>query len=250
MIRYVIIDDEEKSIDTLSYMLKHYCECEIEEVGVATNIKDAFDLIKTQKPELVFLDIEMPFGSGFDLLEKFETLNFQVIFTTGFDHYAISAIKFSALDYLLKPININELNIAVKKALVKIEEKSGFDNLNHLLQNLKFPRLNSNKIPLPSINGLDMVIVDQIVYCQADEDYTQIFLKDGSRKVVTKSIKEFEEILMNYGFFRVHHSFLINKSYIKKYTKGEGGTITTDYGHEIPVSRRKKPEFLHWINEF
>jgi two-component system LytT family response regulator len=249
MIKYVIIDDEEKSIDTLSFMLKKYCEYDIEEEGVATNISDAYNLIKTQKPDLVFLDIEMPFGSGFDLLEKFDSLNFQVIFTTGFDHYAISAIKFSALDYLLKPISINELNIAVKKAIVKIEEKTGFDNLYHILQNLKYPRHNSNKIPLPSINGLDMVSVDQIIYCQADEDYTQIFFKDGSRKVVTKSIKEFEEILIHYDFFRVHHSYLINKSYIKKYTKGEGGTITTDLGHEIPVSRRKKPEFLHWVNE-
>ena len=191
----------------------------------------------------------MPFGSGFDLLEKFDKIDFQVIFTTGFDQYAITAIKFSALDYLLKPINIQEVRDAVSKAINNIESKQLNDNFKILLENLRKPKNTSNKIPLPVINGLELVQIDQIVYCHADEDYTHLFLKDGSKKVVTKSIKDFEELLTEYGFFRIHHSFLINKSYIKKYTKGEGGSVITELDTEIPVSRRRKIEFLQWLNE-
>jgi two-component system LytT family response regulator len=191
----------------------------------------------------------MPFGSGFDLLERFDSINFQVIFTTGFDQYAITAIKFSALDYLLKPINIQEVKDAVEKAVKNIATNNITNNFKILLESLKMPKNTSNKIPLPVLNGLELVQIDQIVYCEADEDYTHVFLKDGTKKVVTKSIKDFEEHLTSYGFFRIHHSFLVNKTYIKKYTKGEGGTVMTELDVEIPVSRRRKVEFLQWLNE-
>jgi two-component system, LytTR family, response regulator len=249
MFTYVIVDDEPKSIESLSKIVETYCEEEMELLGTANNIEDAYTLIKAKKPKLVFLDIEMPFGSGFDLLERFDQVDFQVIFTTGFDQYAITAIKFSALDYLLKPINIIELKEAVKKAIKKSISSQDTMNFKYLIDNLKAAKSGSNKIPLPSLTGLDLVQIDTIVYCEADEDYTHVFLKDGTKKVVTKSIKDFEELLTPYGFFRIHHSFLVNKTYIKKYTKGEGGTVMTDLDIEIPVSRRRKVEFIQWLNE-
>jgi two-component system, LytTR family, response regulator len=122
-------------------------------------------------------------------------------------------------------------------------------NFKILLENIKMPKNVTNRIPLPVLNGLDLVQIDTIVYCEADEDYTHVFLKDGTKKVVTKSIKDFEELLETYGFYRIHHSFLINKFYIKKYTKGEGGTVMTELNNELPVSRRRKSEFLAWLNE-
>jgi two-component system, LytTR family, response regulator len=249
MYKCVIIDDENKSIETLSKIINTYCDSQISILGVSQNIDDAYELIKKQKPDIVFLDIEMQFGSGFDLLERFDEINFQVIFTTGFDQYAITAIKFSALDYLLKPINILELKEAVKKAIKNIESVDTKGNFKILLENIKMPKNVTNRIPLPVLNGLDLVQIDTIVYCEADEDYTHVFLKDGTKKVVTKSIKDFEELLETYGFYRIHHSFLINKFYIKKYTKGEGGTVMTELNNELPVSRRRKSEFLAWLNE-
>ena len=249
MKNYVIIDDEPRSVESLHNIVTNFSDFDLKYLGSAHNIEDGFNLIKQTKPDLVFLDIEMPFGSGFDLVEKFEKINFQVIFTTGFDQYAITAIKFSALAYLLKPINITELKEAIGRANKKIEEKSGSENLKVLLENLKLSKNTNNKIPLPSLTGLDLVSIESIVHCEADEDYTHVFLRDGTKKVVTKSIKDFEELLVSYGFFRVHHSFLVNRVYIKKYTKGEGGSILTDFDVEIPVSRRRKAEFLQWLNE-
>ena len=245
----LIIDDENRSIETLSKIILTYCENKLEILGIANNIEEAYPLILSKKPDIVFLDIEMPFGSGFDLLERFDSIDFQVIFTTGFDQYAITAIKFSALDYLLKPINIQEVKDAVEKAIKNIATNNITNNFKILLESLKMPKNTSNKIPLPVLNGLELVQIDQIVYCEADEDYTHVFLKDGTKKVVTKSIKDFEEHLTSYGFFRIHHSFLVNKTYIKKYTKGEGGTVMTELDVEIPVSRRRKVEFLQWLNE-
>jgi two-component system, LytTR family, response regulator len=245
----IIIDDENRSVETLSKIVTTYCEDKLEILATANNIDDAYPLIKNKKPDVIFLDIEMPFGSGFDLLERFDEIDFQVIFTTGFDQYAITAIKFSALDYLLKPINIAELKMAVDKAIVNIENTDYKSNFKIFLDTLKKTKNSTNKIPLPVLNGLELVQIDHIVYCEADEDYTHVFLQDGTKKIVTKSIKDFEELLETYDFFRIHHSFLVNKKYIKKYTKGEGGTILTDLNVEIPVSRRRKSEFLEWLND-
>jgi len=245
----IIVDDEKKSIETLTLIINNYCDETISILGTAENIEVAFSLIQTKKPDIVFLDIEMPIGSGFDLLQKFKEINFQIIFTTGFNQYALTAIKFSALDYLLKPINIIELKEALIKAIKNIDSKNSNENYRLFLENFKKPKNISNRIPLPVLNGLELVQINTIVYCQADEDYTYVFLIDGTKKVVTKSIKDFEELLEVYGFFRIHHSYLVNKNYIRKYNKGEGGTIMTDLDKEIPVSRRKKAEFLLWLNE-
>ncbi len=249
MFSCVIVDDENRSVETLTTIIEKYCDNELVIKGKANAIDEAFILINTQKPDIVFLDIEMPYGSGFDLLERFEEIDFEVIFTTGFDQYAITAIKFSALDYLLKPINITELKEAIVKATRRIQNKSSKNDFRLLLENLRKPKNKASKIPLPVLNGLELVQIDSIVYCEADEDYTHVYLKSGSKITVTKSIKDFEELLEAYDFFRIHHSFLVNKLCIKKYTKGEGGLILTELNNEIPVSRRRKTEFLEWLND-
>lgn len=245
----VIIDDEERSVETLHTIISKFLQDKLEILGTANNAIQGFEVITQKKPQIVFLDIEMPHGSGFDLLEMFSEPNFEVIFTTGFAQYAINAIKFSAIDYLLKPINISEIIKSVDKAIARIDNGSNSnDNLQQLLENIKRPKSKDNKVPLPVLKGLEMVRVRDIIYCKADEDYTHVYLNSVTEKlVVTKSIKDFEELLTDYDFFRIHHSFLVNKDYIKKYIKGEGGMVLTENGVEIPVSRRKKNDFISWL---
>lgn len=250
MYKCIIVDDEKPSVETLRHIIQNYCSDDLTIIGTAGSVDEAYLLIMEKNPDVVFLDIEMPHGSGFDLLEKFTDSSFEVIFTTGFDEYAVTAIKFSALDYLLKPINIEELREAIKKAKKRIESKNSQQNLQFLIQNLKNPRDKTNKIPLPILNGFEFVTINSIIYCESDEDYTYVYLVDSPRMAVTKSIKEFEDLLVAYDFFRIHHSYLINRSFIKKYIKGEGGTVLTDQGVELPVSRRRKTEFLAWLSNF
>jgi two-component system, LytTR family, response regulator len=247
----VIIDDENRSVESIKTILEKYLSSQLKVIGTGNSANEGYDLILTLNPDIVFLDIEMPHGSGFDLLERFHKPNFEVIFTTGFEKYAITAIKFSALDYLLKPIDITELIKSVNRAIAHLNEgKTENTRLQMLLENLKAPKNTDTKIPLPVLNGLQMVTVSDIIFCKADEDYTHVFLNDNNQKlVVTKSIKDFEDLLIDYNFFRLHHSFLINKKFIKKYIKGEGGYIITDHDHEIPVSRRRKSDFLAWLSE-
>ncbi len=250
MYKAVIVDDENRSVETLKSIIQQFCSDEVEVTGTANSVQEAYPLILATSPDIVFLDVEMPHGSGFDLLEKFTKPTFEVVFTTGFDHYAVTAIKFSALDYLLKPINIEEVREAISKAKKRIEGKHTQHNLEHLIQNLRHPRDKTNKIPISVVNGFQFVPVNTIVYCEADDDYTYVHLTENQKLTVSKNIKEFEDILANYDFFRIHHSYLINRDYIKRYIKGEGGTILTEQGNELPVSRRRKPEFLEWLNNF
>ena len=250
MYKAIIIDDENRSVETLRVILQQFCADEVQVVGTANSIQEAYTLIHTVLPDIVFLDVEMPHGSGFDLLEKIQKPTFEVIFTTGFDRYAITAIKFSALDYLLKPINIEEVKDAISKAKKRIEGKHTQNSLEHLINNLRHPKDKNNKIPISVVNGFQFVPVNTIVYCEADDDYTYVHLVDSQKLTVTKNIKEFEDILANYDFFRIHHSFLLNRDYIKRYIKGEGGTILTEQGSELPVSRRRKQDFLDWLSTF
>ncbi|CAH0996406.1 Transcriptional regulatory protein BtsR [Emticicia aquatica] len=250
MYKAIIVDDENRSVETLKSIIQQFCSNEVEIVGTANSVQEAYALIQLVSPDIVFLDVEMPHGSGFDLLERIPKPNFEVIFTTGFDRYAVTAIKFSALDYLLKPINIEEVKDAVSKAKKRIEGKHTQQNLEHLINNLRHPRDKNNKIPITVVNGFQFVPVNTIIYCEADDDYTYIHLTENQKLTVSKNIKEFEDILANYDFFRIHHSFLINRDYIKRYIKGEGGTILTEQGNELPVSRRRKQEFLEWLSSY
>jgi two-component system LytT family response regulator len=214
-------------------------------VGNADSIGPAEELIRKMKPDLVFLDVEMPFGNGFDLLEKFEKINFSVIFSTAYDHYAVKAIKINALDYLLKPVDINDLKIAVGKVEGKLKESNSDTTwqLEALLNNIKEKGL-VKKIAVPSLNGLTFINIEEIVRCESDVNYTNIFLTDRKKITVSKPLKEYEELLSEYNFFRIHNSALINMIHVKQYIKGEGGYLVMSDGVSVEVSRRKKAEFL------
>lgn len=246
----VIIEDEKPSIDLLQVLINEYVEPKLDILGTARDYESGFQLINNKKPDIVFMDIEMPKGSGFDLLERFQEPKFEVIVTTGFEKYAVNAFKFSAMDFLLKPIDHDRLQSSIKKCVDKLE-KDGFkeDRIMSLLENLKNPNSQENKIPLPVLNGFQMVRIADISYCKSYEDYCYVYFRNEPKHaIVTKSIKEFEDILEDYNFFRVHNSFLVNKESIIQYIKGEGGTVILEDGTELPVSRRRKLPFLDWIN--
>lgn len=192
----------------------------------------------------MFLDIEMPNGSGFDLLESLsEPIDFKIIFITAYHEYALKAFKFSAVDYLLKPINVDELKQAISKVRPGAEQEPK-EKIDTLIENISRKGGTMNKIALPSMEGLQFVNLDEIIYCESQDNYTQFFLTDGKRVMVSKTIKHFEELLDPERFFRVHRSNIINLKYIDKYVKGEGGYVVMKQGERIPVSRRRKESFL------
>jgi len=247
MYKAIIIDDIDNSRVTLAHDLEKYCP-EIEIIGEADSVKTGIEIIKEKKPEVVFLDIQLGDGTGFDILEKIENLDFQVIFTTALDSYGIKAIKFSALDYLLKPIDPDELIEAVKK-LMKDEKKSTIkDSLNLLLENLKDIHPGNKRIALNSADKVHMVNINDIIRCESQGGYTIFYLQNKEQIVVTKNLKEYEHLLEEYSFIRVHHSHLINFTYLKEYVKKDGGyAIMTDKS-EVPVSFRKRNNLMDMIN--
>lgn len=243
MIKSIIIDDEPNSVEVLHEMLTRYCPV-ISVVATADNIKTARDLILMHQPHLIFIDIEMPFGNAFDLLNNLPAINFEVIFVTAFDNYALNAIKLSALDYLLKPVSIKDLQAAVMKAEEKIKSKNISSRIENLLYNLKSPQSSSKRLALPTFEGLIFLDTDDFVRLEASNNYTFIFLKDKSKIIVSRPLKEFESLLDMSTFSRVHHSHIINHNYIKKYHRGRGGYVEMEDGSSIEVSTRKKEEFL------
>jgi two-component system LytT family response regulator len=237
-IRAIIIDDEKNNIENLNFLISKYCP-QILIVTTATDAESAIIKIKNHKPNLIFLDIEMPGNNGFEMLSAFETIDFEVIFVTAYDKYAIRAIKFSALDYLLKPINTIELIKAVEKAEYKINRQQHNEQLENLINNLKFDRRNG-KIALPDSNQIEFVNPSQIIHCQGENNYTYVFLKDNRKLLISKTLKEFEELLDEYGFIRVHRSHLINLNEVKSYVKREGGYLVMSNGASVSISRSKR----------
>lgn len=245
MIQAVIIDDEAKSRETLSKMLTKYCP-NAHVAGVADSVESGFDLIQKATPDLVFLDVEMPPYTGFDLLKQFDKIPFEVIFTTAFDKYALNAIKFCALDYLLKPIDIEELILAVDKMRQRNSSQNIDERLVHLLKNVQSK--SNNKIAIPTQEGLEFINSNEIVHCEAQGSYTLLVLQDNNQILSSRTLKEFEGLLAAQGFYRIHHTHLINLDYIQKYHKGNGGYVVMQGGASISVSRRKKDDFLKTLN--
>ena len=235
----VIIDDEPVNIRVLKKMLAEFCPT-VSVVGEAKDMQQGIDMIRSNKPELVFLDIEMPYGNAFDLLEKLMPVDFEIVFVTAFNDYALKAFKYSALDYLLKPVNINELKIAVQKAIERIDIKNTNARLNNLLQNMQKSNEALRQIIISSKDGLLFVAVEDISRCEASGAYTNIFTKKTGKIVSSKSIGEYEAMLPDSIFFRVHHSHLINLAEIKKYHRGRGGFVEMKDGMLIDVAVRKK----------
>jgi two-component system LytT family response regulator len=242
MIRCLLVDDEVKNLENLKILLQDFCQ-NVEVVAQCQTVDDALSAIREHRPDVVFLDIQMQRETGFDLLARVDRVDFDVIFITAHSEYAIKAFKFSAIDYLLKPIDIEEL----KRALVRVEKKSNTDmagRLEQLFQNLKPKNGSAHKIAIPIADGLIFVNVDNIVYCEASSNYTQIFLGDGKKYVVSRTLKEYEELLAEHEFFRIHNSFVINLNAIKKYVRGDGGYVVMNNDVTLDVSKRRKEAFL------
>jgi two-component system LytT family response regulator len=240
-IKAILIDDEVHGIEMLKVLL-HHCAPNVHIHGFASNHADAFKLVQNVKPDLIFLDIEMPEGSGFDFLDKLEGFNGEIIFTTAYSQYAIKAFKYNATDYLLKPIVSEELITAIAKAETKIKEK--------LQQPAKpFVTLSShavNKIGVPTADGISFIDVNEIIKCVARENYTELFLKEGKPLMVSRTLKEFEEVLDSHQFFRIHNSYLVNIMFIKKYAKA--GYVVLADDSIVEVSKRKKNAFLERLS--
>lgn len=247
MLRAVIVEDENRSRETLSGLLKLYCKS-VEIVGEAENVHEGLMVIRHQKPDVVFLDIQMPDGSGFKLLELIENINFDVIFTTAYDQFAIKAIRFSALDYLLKPISPNDLVRAVKKAEQHKQDQKSNENIKVLLENINRSPAESPNIILSTSEKINVVKVDEIIRCESDNYYTMFYFTNGKRLLVSKTLKEHEELLGEHNFIRPHKSHLVNVKFIKSYLKSDGGKILLENGDKVPVSRRKKEHIIEIIN--
>lgn len=247
MISAIIIDDEQSCIDRLSGLLETHCAETIRLAGTADSVAKGIQAIHSTQPGLVFLDVQIGSETGFDLLRQIGEIRFEVIFTTAFEKYAVQAIKFSAADYLLKPVDPDDLLQAVDRLKAKISKEEMSQKLDVLFHNLKTIEGASKKISVPTINGFEFLQVGDIIRCESDVNYTSIFLKGKQKLTVAKTLKEFEELLSEYNFFRVHNSHLINLSHIKKYNKGTGGYVTMMDNSEVEVSTRRKDEFLRRI---
>lgn len=237
----IIVEDEQISRDILRNYIAKYCP-NVELLGEASNIEEAQKLIEKYELDLVFLDVEMPFGNAFDLLEKVENKTFEVVFVTAYDHYAIEALNNQATYYLLKPISIDELIKAVS-LVTEIKEKE--NELENTILTPKTTAVNG-KITIPQQDGFEVVNIYDIVFCKADDNYTEVHFKD-SKKLVSKTLKYFEDILKDNSFARIHKSFLVNVNEITKYKKGKGGSVILSNGKEIIVSSSKKANLLSFF---
>jgi two-component system LytT family response regulator len=243
MINCVIIDDEPKNIRVLKTMLEEFCP-QVSSIAEAANPLEGVEVIRRHKPDLVFLDIEMPYGNAFDLLDQLMPVDFEVVFVTAFNNYTLKAIKYSALDYLLKPVNIEELKTAVLRAADRMRLKNINLQLNNLLQNFQKKNDAVQKIALSSEEGLEFVTIGDIIRCQAMGGDTYIYVRGQGKITSPKNIKEYEDMLPDAIFFRIHNSHLINLNAIKKYHRGRGGHVEMEDGSMIEVAIRRKDEFL------
>ena len=242
MINVVVVDDEPYACKSMVLLLEKHCP-EVTIVAACTSAVEAAKIIRDKKPHVVFLDIEMPHINGFELLELLAPIYFQVIFTTSYDQYAIKAIRFSAFDYLLKPIDKDELTAAVKKLTERLPASTP-QQLDLLRSQLQQPRPLANRIALPTQEGLQLIVVDNIICCSANSNYTIFILREKQKLIVSRTLKEIEEMLEDHPFLRVHHSYLVNLNEIKTYTRGEGGSLAMSDGTVVDVSRSRKEMLL------
>ncbi len=242
----IIVEDEETSREILKNYLKKYCP-NVSVIGEASNVDEALLLIRNNALDLVFLDVEMPFGNAFDLLEKVgdspEASGFETVFVTAYNHYAIDALNAHASYYLMKPISIDELIKAVDYVSeIKTKEAA-------LQDQVLIPKTNNvnGKITIPQQDGFEVLETANILYCKADDNYTEIYLNNNKKKLVSKTLKYFEEALTDSGFARVHKSYLVNVNEVTKYVKGKGGSVVLSNGKEIMVSASKKSDLLSYF---
>jgi two-component system LytT family response regulator len=240
-LRAIIVDDEVKACENLGHLIKQYTQ-HVQVLGSANNILKAKKLIEEHQPELVFLDVEMGTESGFELLSHLEN-DPAVIFVTAHEEYAIRALRMSAVDYLLKPIDPDDLNEAVNNARQR-HQRNIHENERLRMLSESLDENDLDTIVLPAMDKMSFVKIKDIIRCESLENYTRFYIKNGDKILISKSIKYYDELLESFAFFRVHRSHLINLRFIKEYLKGEGGYVKLIDGTTIPVSRRKKNEFL------
>jgi two-component system LytT family response regulator len=245
VLKALLVDDELSSLQNLQYKILEYCPS-VKVVAQSQNPEEAVRMIQQIKPDVIFLDIEMPRMSGFKMLEQIPEVDFEVIFITAYNHYAINAIRICAFDYLVKPVSIEELQQTVERLGISTVKKNR-ERAELLKKNLSGPKSQDDNIALPANDGLEFIQIRQIIRVESSSNYSKVILQNGQQLLVTRQLKDFEELLQEYRFYRVHHSHLINLNYIAKYIRGDGGQITMRNGDVIDVSRRKKEVFLKLI---
>ena len=244
-INAIIIDDELSSMQNLQQKLAEFCPT-IEVVATAQKPEEAILLIHHHKPDVIFLDIEMPKMSGFRMLEELKEVDFEIIFTTAYNHYAIDAIRIAAFDYLLKPIAIKDLQQSVDR-LNKLRGYQTKEKIDVLRSSMSDKKSQDDKIAIATTEGLEFIPIKNILHIESNSNYSKLYFQNGRHLTVTKLLKDFEDMLEPYHFYRVHNSHLINLNYIQKYLRGNGGRVMMQDGTEIEVARRKKEEFLKMI---
>ncbi len=246
-LRAILVDDEANCLKMLEWELSDRCP-EVEIVKVCSTGKAGLMAIKEEQPDIVFLDIEMPYLNGFEVLELVPEVNFDVIFTTAYDKFAVRAFKSSATDYLLKPIDGDELKAAVDKVLENRKKNAPNTDVKFLLQQLEAAKNNKIKrIALPTFEGLTFVHIDDIIYCQSDNNYCHVNLKEGRKMLISKTLKEVEEMLNSDMFFRVHNSYFVNLKEVSNYVKADGGALIMTNGDEVRVSRSRKDRLMELL---
>jgi two-component system LytT family response regulator len=244
MVKALVIDDENRTRELIVKMINSF-GFEIEAIQGGNNVKTGIESIETEEPDLVILDIQMPDGTGFDLLKGLKHRNFEVIFVTAHEEYAIKAIKFSALDYILKPVDLSELRSAVEKAIEAVDQKKEETQFEALQQNINPNQ--KRRLVLKTQESVHVVDLDNIIRCEADRNYTSFFLVGGKKILVSKTLKEYETLLTGYNFLRVQQSHLINLDYVDRYDKGDGGSVVMKDGSEVPLSPAKRDIFFKII---
>jgi two-component system, LytTR family, response regulator len=243
VIRTILIDDEIDSVKILQKLLKDCCP-QVTVIGTAEGVETGEALIRSTRPDLVFLDIEMIQGNAFDLLNRLQPIDFQVIFVTAFDNYAVRAFKYSAVDYLLKPLDVQELQAAVEKISGKFEKENVLARMKMLLDNIGNISVPEQKIAIPTPTWLTFVTISDVIRLQAKNSYTVIHMVNKQQVMTTRTIKDYEDILPQHIFYRIHNSHIINLNKIKKYQKGRGGTVIMEDNTHIEVAARRREEFM------
>ena len=243
VLKVVIVEDEKHSRETLKTLLEEFCD-NVKVLATASSVSEAIKVLSIFSPDVVFLDIELQSGEGFDILKQIQHPDFEVIFTTAFEKYAIKAIKFSSLDYLLKPIDLEELKGAVAKARNRMDTSIYRQQIETLMLNLGHGGHKQEKICLATTAGMEFILIEDIILCKADGSYTSFTMKDGSNLLVSKHLKEYENLLSDHLFMRVHNSYLINLKEVKKYIKSDGGYIIMSNDMHVSISPRKKDDLL------
>ena len=244
MLKAILIDDEPECLLTLASDLATHCPG-VDIVSQCKSGKEAIKEIHAHNPDVLFLDIDMPYINGFDLLEMVPDVDFEVIFTTAYDTYAIQAFKISAVDYLLKPVDPEALVAAVEKVRILREKGNTSKQISFLIQQIKDLENNAvKKIALPTFDGLEFIHMDDILYCQSDGAYSHVFFTNGSKMYISKTLRYLEDALCNFHFFRVHNSYIVNLNHVKQYSKTDGGLLIMSDGKKVRVSRSRKDELL------